>query len=330
MVDLEPPFSVEEFFAHQIDPRWEELKEKGNILFKKGDYHESIRLYSQAMYVAHGPVKSIPALFGALRMAPVGSAKRKVSENPALLILVSGYLHIPVTETEYSLSRSESISLRLPNQPAAVCYSNRSAAFMKLAAALDHIGEEARSYLKKALKDAKLACKHCPGYAKGHFRVFQALKCLGNQSAASKKKHQLALYEHYADNMPWAAIAGLTIGWLNLPDFQLVYSTVRLQEVLRRLDASPPDSLLAKASLSPFTGGQFIIVCINSSSSEGKVTYSPLYFVCTEEDEHEMYEEVAYGSLTKAIVQEVKSTLVLIFRAFASHGRFFSYYFFLK
>jgi hypothetical protein len=94
----------------------------------------------------------------------------------------------------------------------------------------------------------------------GHFRVFQALKSLGNQAAASKKKHQLALYEHYADNMPCPAIAGLAIRWLSLLEFQLVYSTVRLQEVLRRLAASPPDTLLAQASLVPFLGGQFLMV----------------------------------------------------------------------
>jgi hypothetical protein len=90
--------------------------------------------------------------------------------------------------------------------------------------------------------------------------VFQALKSLGNQAAANKKKHQLALYEHYADNMPWPAIAGLAIRWLSLVEFQLIYSTVRFQEVLRRLDESPPDTLLSQASLVPFLGGQFLMI----------------------------------------------------------------------
>ena len=210
--------------------------------------------------------------------------------------------------------------MRLPNQPAAVCYSNRSAAFMKLAAALES-SDESKAYLKRALRDAKLACKHCPGYAKGHFRVFQALKSLGNQAAANKKKHQLALYEHYVANMPWAAIAGVAINWLSLVEFQLVYSTVRFHEVLRRLAACRPDTLMSQASLVPFLGGQFLMIGINYSSAEWKKgTLSSLYFVCTDEDGAEALEQGPYGSATKASVQAVKAVLVLFFRAFASHG----------
>jgi tetratricopeptide (TPR) repeat protein len=166
MNDLDPPFSVEEHFARRVDPRWEELKELGNVLFKRGEYRNSIKLYSQALYISHGSIKSIPALFGVLRKSKRGSPAQRLSENPVLLVLISRFLLLPLANTEYWLCHGESVSVRLPNQPAAVCYSNRAAAYMKLASALEDT-EESKNYLKKALKDAKLACKHCPGYAKG-------------------------------------------------------------------------------------------------------------------------------------------------------------------
>lgn len=320
MNDLDPPFSVEEYFARRVDTRWEVLKEQGNVLFKKGKYADSVKLYSQALCISHGSCKSIPALYGVLRKARRGSAARQVSQNPVLFILVSRFLQTPLVDTEYSLCHGEAVTVRLPNQPAAVCYSNRSAAYMKIASTLDS-SEESNNYLKKALRDAKLACKHCPGYAKGHFRVFQALKSLGNQAAANTKKHQLALYEHYAANMPWAAIAGVAIQWLSLVEFQLVYSTVRFQEVLRRLDSCRPDTLMSQASLVPFLGGQFLMIGINYSSAEWKKgTLSSLYFVCTDEGGADALDKRPCGVASKTSIQAVKAVLVLFFRAFASHG----------
>ena len=123
MNDLDPPFSVEDYFARRVDARWEELKEQGNVLFKKGEYCNSIKLYSRALYISHGSIKSIPALYGVLRKAKRGSPAKKLSENPVLLILISRFLQLPLAETEYWLG--ESGTVRLPNQPAAVCYSNR-------------------------------------------------------------------------------------------------------------------------------------------------------------------------------------------------------------
>jgi hypothetical protein len=170
MNDLDPPFSVEEHFARRVDPRWEELKEQGNVLFKRGEYLCSLRLYSQALYITHGSIRSLPALYGALRKARLGSPAQRLSESPMLLVLISRFLPLPLADTEYRLchgdAQAQAVSVRLPNQPAAVCYSNRAAAHMKLAAVCDD-AEQSKIYLKKALKDAKLACKHCPGYAKG-------------------------------------------------------------------------------------------------------------------------------------------------------------------
>lgn len=323
MNDLDPPFSVEEHFAHRVDPRWELLKEQGNVLFKKGDFRNSIKFYSRALYVTHGSCKSIPALFGVLRKARAGSAAKMLSENPGLLFLVSRYLHAPLVETEFMIGNGGSVSVRLPNLPAAVCYSNRSAAYMKLAALLES-SDESKNHLTKALKDAKLACKHCPGYAKGHYRIFQALKSLGNQAAANKKKEQLDVYEHYVANMPWSAIAGVAIKWLSLVEFQLVYSAVRFQEVLRRLDACRPDTLMSQASLVPFLGGQFLMIGINYRSVEWKKgTLSSLYFVCTDEKGSAALEKVPFGAATKESVRAVRAVLVLFFRAFASHGTYF-------
>lgn len=323
MSDLDPPFSVDEYFAKRIDPRWEILKEQGNVLFKKGEYKESARVYSQALYISLGSLKSMPALFITLTTHKPGSPGKIISENPILFVIISRYLPPPLVETEYSLGNGEMIYVRSPNLPAAVCYSNRAAAYMKLASAVEP-SPEAHIFLKKALRDATAACKNCPGYAKGHFRVFQALKCLGKHGAADQKKQQLALHEHFVANMPWPAIAGLAIGWITLAEFQLVYNTVRFQEALRRIKANPPDTFLSQASLVPFLGGQFLVIGINYISSDWKkVTLNSLYFFCTDVRGAEDLERPPFGFATKTSMAAVKVILVRFFQVIASHGTLF-------
>jgi hypothetical protein len=320
MSDLDPPFSVDEYFAKRVDPRWELLKEQGNVLFKKGDFKESVRVYTQALNITLGSLKSIPTLVITLKRHKKGTAQRRVSQNPLIFVMISRFLPPPLTDSEFTLFNGEKVTVRLPNLPAAVCYSNRSAAYMKLASAVES-NAEAHVFLKKALRDATSACRNCPAYAKGHFRVFQALKCLGHNAAANQKKHQLALHEHYAANMPWPAIAGLAIGWLSLAEFQLVYSTVRFQEALRRIKKNPPDTFLSQASLVPFLGGQFLMIGINYISADWKkVTLNSLYFVCTDESGAEELERPPFGYASKTSMMAVRSILVLFFQTIAYHG----------
>lgn len=322
MNDLNPPFSVEEFFAKRVEPRWECLKEEGNALFKKGDYQNSVKVYSQALYVSLGSLKSIPALFAVLRKMKAGSPGKAISENLMLLLLISRYLPAPLTPNEYTLINGHVVVAHLPNLPAAVCYSNRSAAYMKLASAATS-PELSKKYLKKALRDAKLACKQCPGYAKGHFRIFQAQSSLGNLTAANKKKKQLELYERYVANMPWLGIAALAIGWLSLIDFQFIHGTIRFQEVMRRLADSPPIMFSALAMLVSFMGGQFMVVSIKYMTADCNVhSVDSLYFVCTDERGGEDLQRGPCGIATKTSMHAVKGILALFFKALASHGMF--------
>jgi hypothetical protein len=316
---MEPTFSVDEFYARRVDPRWEVLKEKGNVLFKRGAFEASIVIYTQALHITFGSAKSMPALFCTLKTHRRGSPGRRIADEAFIYVHMSRFLAPPLMQRQYTMPNGEIAVVREPNQPAAVCYSNRSAAYMKLAG--DDGSPQSMEYLSRALKDARLACRHCPNYAKGHFRVFQALQSLGRHSAANKKKSQLALYEHYVTRMPWPAIASLTMGWISLAEYQFIYSTVRFQEILRRLKSSPPDTFMCQASLVPFLGGQFLVIGVTYLSPDWKkVSINALYFVCSDECGSEDLERKPLPIASKQSVQVTKDTLIECLKAFAKQG----------
>jgi hypothetical protein len=258
----------------------------------------------------------------------VGSSLRAVGEDSTLFVRIAKFLQPPLGDITMKTYSGESITVRIPNLPAAVCYSNRAAAYMKLAAATEASSPPkpnqaglTRKFLLRALANALAACKQCPGYAKGHFRVFQALKCLGSELEANRKKHQIAMHDSYCAYMVWPAMAALAVGWVPVGDFELVYSAVRLDEGLRLLRDMRADRLAVEASLMPFHGGQSLTLGVLFPDDEWRsACFERLFFAITDNTGADLLDRRPRGIPSERSVRATVTFLAMFLDRASEYG----------
>jgi len=299
-------FSVANVLAPHVPPQWEELKELGNEALEAGEFEVARTWYSRAASAA-SPMEAASAFFHAVEQgAPAGSVRARLAAAATDLheVLVahmgsSGLLTVDVAMGGEESTRE--IHVSEPNLPRAICYANRAACGLKLAAAA---GERREARLRRrhnleALKDARRACELCPEYQKGHFRCAQAHRALGNEAEAFKKEKAMRFYEEGTKRLPNPAMAMLTAGLIDVDTFEHVYQKAFQQhmaaeaaEYHQQPHVNPPTALV---SLVPFLDAQWLIFGLEYGRAIAPRKFDALRFVQMDPHNGDALEEPPHG-----------------------------------
>ena len=289
-------FSVADWNAAEMERggivEWRAWKDKGNALYQEKDYAGARAMYGKACMLALDPFRNggVNAFFDALHEAPAHTARRQFFDIEPLVGQVLKYLPHAYSR----VSPMDDKTYAAPNNPAAICSANLSAAWL-----LD--GEP-----KKALEHAKRATRMDPGYIKAHRRELNALQALHRRQAVAlrelksrpelkdkatprnleamrkqlarfataikEKNEELADYEQARAAYPTEALALLTAGWLDHEQASFVYGPVRFVECVTWLRDGPLKKWKkceVRASLVPFQGGQVLMLSLCYTVANG-------------------------------------------------------------
>jgi tetratricopeptide (TPR) repeat protein len=249
---LSPGFSWADQLEARVEPRWAEVKERGNAALKAGKLDEAIALYQGAFAITQQPFPQLLALEAIAEEHPKSPLAKFATATgptatPLMLPLLSPFLPKPLLrDAEQELMPGLVLKRMHPNRPAAICMANIAAARMKRDAG-DAGEENGKSDLRQALDDASAAAKLCPEYVKAHSRTAAIMLRLARtpnvaeeeredlQKRAQEKKRQVADFNELVGMLPWNGPALEQVGWIDHLQYSFLYEEARFLEVTKSL-----------------------------------------------------------------------------------------------
>mmetsp|Transcript_1754 Transcript_1754/g.5908 ORF Transcript_1754/g.5908 Transcript_1754/m.5908 type:complete len:401 (-) Transcript_1754:135-1337(-) len=244
-------FSFGEMLSREVEPRWLELKERGNEALRKGDFGRAVEEYTRAYEVATAYSGQMKAVAGLLETLPKTSATRRVFSTDDLVVkkIMPWLRWAPRRDVKANVGPVK-FTYSLPNLPAAICLGNRSTAYAKSG---NHF---------EAKRDASEARKYCPEYLRAHEKYRAALRALGEIKEAKTVAEEIADYKKVCPMQSWNGPALLMAGWIDHFSFQR-YEVARQSCLLPLIqrhsrDDSGASTVNGAVSLVPFRGGQWM------------------------------------------------------------------------
>jgi tetratricopeptide (TPR) repeat protein len=254
-------FSVSDFlFKDMVDTTlWEYYKNLGNDSMKIGDYTQAASHYHTSWNIAVGPIygDNFNTFKKVMTLWPSGTAQFQLAEMNDVLENIATHLVIRSTfRPVFFQAPDKELFVWPPNKAAGIALGNKSAALL---AAGDAEG---------ALESASAATSFDPSYVKGHFREMKALLALHRKKEAEKKRLQMMGYEDGCRRYPAEHIALLSVSWISLDQFFVVYAPIVRKQMLDSVvKALPLDAFgngdrgtTLQAMLVPFAGGQSLLL----------------------------------------------------------------------